>query len=202
MPIRRRYRRILPFQADAIGFVTLLVISSGDVLLVISSGGGAGVEKSIVPHRLPHTIPVGIHADERPAIGPPGHRLEVQDAPVGALVLEMEEPVLPFRGIHPGALMRAVDGTRRPGHHDALLVGAERVVGPQDRLPARGHAAGRREDVILPVPLVELRPFDGRLAQMPVIHDAGRAQQARPVRRHRRDEQDALVPRPGTRATV
>ena len=151
MPIRRRQRRILPFQADAVGFVTLLVISSGGVLLVISSGGGAGVEKSIVPHRLPHAVSVGIHTDERPAIGPPGHRLEVQDAPVGTLVLEMEEPVLPVGGIHPGSLMGTIDGARRPGHDDALLVGAERVQAMTMRSSKGPNGLSARRTVCQPV---------------------------------------------------
>ena len=206
MPIRRRNRRILPREVDAIGAVTVrrfLDCARNDSgRLVISSRGGAGVEKSVFPYRLPHIIPVGIHTDERPAIGLPGHRLQVQYASVSALVLEMEEPVLPSRSIHPGSLMGPVDGARDPGHHDAFLVRPERIVRPQDRLPACSDASGRREDVVLPVPFVEFRSFDGRLAQMPVVHDARRAQQMRPVRSHRRDEQDALVPRPGPGATM
>ena len=126
----------------------------------------------------------------------------MDDASVGTLVLEMEEPVLPGRRVHPGALMGAVDGTLGPGHDDALLIGAERVIGPEDRLPACRDTTGRREDVILPVPPVELGPFDGRLAQVAVVHDPGRSQEPGPVRVHRRHEKDTLEARPRTSATV
>ena len=193
MPIRRRNGRILPFEADAVGTVRGLVISSG---------GGAGVEKSIRPHWLPDPVPVGVLPDQRPAVGPPGHRLQMDDTPVGALVLEMEEPVLSGRSIDPGALVRAVDRTRSPGHHDPFLIRAEGMVGPEDRLPARGHAARRREDVILSAALVELGPLDGGLRQVAVIDDARRSQQTGAVRCHRRDEQDTLDSRPGPGTTM
>ena len=193
MPVRRRNRGILPLESDPVRPVRLF-----SRLRCARNAGRHHTRR----HRLSYAVPVGVLPDERPAIGTPAHRLQMDDASIGALVLEMEEPVLPYRSIDPGTLMGTVYGSRSPGQDDPLLIGAEGGVGPEDRLPARGNPARRREDVILSPALVELGPFDSRLAQVSVVDDAGGAEQTGAVRSHRRNEQDALQSRPGTGATV
>ena len=197
--------------------------------------------------RRPDPVPVRIGADHRPAVLRPAHRLEVDDAAVGAFILEMEEPVATVRRLHPRPLMGAVDArqrqrvqpagrpgaschsvnsaTLRPGfnatrwhcpgagrqnapgasrfasgrsHHHALLKRPPGAAGAQNCLPARSDAARGSEEVTPSIPAVKFGPFDGRLGQVSVIDNAGRAQQTGAVRRHFGHEQDTFQPRPGT----
>ena len=67
----------------------------------------------------------------------------MDNPPVGPLVLEMEEPILPFRRLDPSSLMGSVYGTIGPGHHNALLIRPPWVVRPQYRLPACSDATSR-----------------------------------------------------------
>lgn len=107
-------------------------------------------------------------ADDGPALGVPAHRLEVDDPPVRSPGLEVEEPVLALGGVHPAALMGAVDVGAALGEDDAFLVRAEEVPGTEGALPAGLHAAGRREDPEVAVAPVELGAFEGEPARYPV----------------------------------
>ena len=185
VPVRRRHCRILPIERQTIRADSRRYPAGIRYRQIVRIDG------------LADAVAVRVLADEGPAVTVPCHRLQMDDAPVGALVLEMQEPTLPFRRLHPSALVRPVDGTFRSGHHDTFLIGPEWIVRPKDSLPAGRNAAGRGKDIIAAVPFVEFGPFDGRLGLVSVEDDAGRPEQMRPVGGHRRHEQHALEP--GTR---
>lgn len=70
----------------------------------------------------------------------PAHRLEVDDPPVRAALLEVREPVLAVLRAHPGALVRAVDLGATLFEDDPLLVRAEEVARAEGALPAGLHS--------------------------------------------------------------
>ena len=197
MPIRRGNGGVLPIERQAVGAGRCPVGAGHDVRAGQGAGGGRdGIRDAIGSSPgsdgLADAVAVGIFSNHRPAVIKPGHRLEMDDASVSSLVLEMEEPAFTGGRFHPTALVRAVDRARGGCHHDAFFIGAERMAGAQHGLPAGLDAAGRSENIIISVPLVELRPFNRGLRAVPVIDDARRAQQTRPVGTHRSHEHYAF----------
>ena len=90
-------------------------------------GNGAGGDG------LPGGCSVGIVADNGPVVLP-ADRLEVNDAAVRAIGLEVNEPAFAIGGFDITALMRAVDagGALREDH--AVVVGAVDLARAQDGL--------------------------------------------------------------------
>ncbi len=130
-------------------------------------------------------------ADHRPVIDPL-HRFQVDDASVGAFVLEVHEPRLTRERIYPGSLVRAVGAGVAFGEHDAPLVGSVDVSGSQYELPALRYAACRGEDVVEAIALVELRAFDGWILRVAVIDERPVIQKLLAVRAHPAEDQRAL----------
>lgn len=111
-PARPRVGGPRPLAAEA---------SAGEVVV----GGGRGGRLRRQPGLLVLGDGGAVVPDHRPAVRAPAHRLEVHDPAVGALVLEVQEPVLAGRGAHPGALVRPVDVGVLLLQDDAFLVGPE-----------------------------------------------------------------------------
>ena len=103
----------------------------------------------------------------------------------------MQEPVLARGGVHPAALVRAVDRRFPLRQHHFPLVGAVDVFRPQRQLPAARHAAGGGEDVVVAVALVELGALDGGVLRVPVEHQRTIVQQAGSIRIHAAYQQRA-----------
>src|SRR3954453_20750095 len=101
----------------------------------------------------------------------PAHGLEVDDPAVGALLLEVQEPVLAGRGAHPAALVRTVDVGVPLLQDDLLLVRAEEPARAEDALPAGLHSPCGSEDPEPAVVPVELGAFEGEPAGDPVAVD-------------------------------
>ena len=119
-PCRRRVRLPLPLQAQ-----------SPIVELVARLGRDDGMtcahaRLSERGNRFARAVAVRIGADHRPVVLP-GHRLQVDDAPVRAAVLEVQEPRFARRRVDPRALVRAVDGRRALLEDDPVLVRPEDV---------------------------------------------------------------------------
>ena len=105
----------------------------------------------------------------------------------------MQEPVRSVRGRHPGTLVRAIDGSRSPGHHNPFLPRPPGAGRTQHGLPTGSHAAGRSKNIV-PLPsLVELGSLDGGLGEMAVKNNAGRPFQAGSIGRERCHKDHALV---------
>ena len=194
MPIGRRHCRILPLKVESVRFVrrfgtAVIPFIVGDIRHPVRGRPTAD--------RCSAAVSVRILSDYRPAILLPFHRLQVHYASVSPLVLEMNEPVGALRSIHPSSLMRSVDGAFRRSHDYLLLIRAEGVIGAKHCLPARPDSACRAEDIILPPALVHLGSLYGRLGFMPVEYHTGRTDEFRAVRRHGRNEHDALEPGAG-----
>ncbi len=92
--------------------------------------------------------------------------------------------------------MRSVDLGGALLEHDLLLVGAVDVARAEGHLPAGGHAAARREEVIPAVELVDLGALEARMVRR-INHDAAFAEDARPVGRHGTDVQFVPYARAG-----
>src|SRR6185369_1171090 len=88
--------------------------------------------------------------------------------------------------------MRAVDLRIATIHHDSIFVRAVNVSRAQDGLPAGRHTAGRREDVVVTVPLVELRTFNRRMRDTTVEDHSSIVKQFRTVLAHAIDRENAL----------
>src|SRR4029079_9116106 len=83
---------------------------------------GAAINgQSIRVNRLAHAVAVRIDADDGPVITPT-HRLQMDDAPVGAAVLKVYEPRIARRGLDPAALVRSVDRRAAASEDDAVFV--------------------------------------------------------------------------------
>ena len=197
VPIRPRHRGVLPRQVQAIrAYGGSRKAVSGGRQPLSGHGHPAG------GYRLAHPVAVRVFPYERPAVGLPVHGLEVDNAAVGALVLEMEEPVSPVGARHPGALVRTVHRSGGPGHHNLFFIRAIYAAGAEHRLPAGGHSAGGGKDIVPTVPLVELGPLDGGLRQVAVENKAGRACEGGSIGLHRGHKEDALEPGAGTGGPV
>ena len=98
----------------------------------------------------------------------------MDDAAVGFLVLEMQEPVFAILCVHPSALMRAVDVCLALCQHNLVLVGAVRALAAHSQLETRGHAARRTHNPIPAVALVKLRPFAGAVLSAVAVEDDDR----------------------------
>ena len=68
----------------------------------------------------------------------------------------------PSGGVHPTALVRAVDRGISLVHHDFIFVWSPYVFGPEGRLPSRGHPSGGHEHIVPSVLFVHLGAFGGR----------------------------------------
>ena len=109
-----------------------------------------------------------------------------------AHILEMQEPVLSVRRIHPGTLVRSVDGGIALVQDDFLFPGTVNIFRPQYGLPARLHAPCRSEDIVIAVSLIQLRALDGGLGRMTVIDELTVIQHSGAVRFDGRHIQHAL----------
>ena len=123
--------------------------------------------------RVAAIVAVLVNAHYRPVVLP-GDRLQVYDAAITALVLEVQEPVFTESGVHPRALMRAVDAALALCKHNLMLVRAVNVLGTHSHLEARRHAAGREHYPIPAVTLIELGAFTcAAFGAVAVEHDDG-----------------------------
>lgn len=133
--------------------------------------GLAYVGLLVCQYGLAASVAVLVFSDDGPSVHPL-HGLEVNEAAIGAYVLEMEEPVFTRRRVHPRALMGAVDGRVALCQHGSPFIGAVDVLRTEYDLPARGYAAGRVEDVVIVALLVELGAFACLVSLMAVEDDA------------------------------
>ncbi len=126
-------------------------------------------------HGLARAVTVSIHSDHRPVVDP-FHRLQMNHPPIRFFVLKMKKPVFPRLarhrwGIYPGPLMWAVDGAAALIHHYFPLVGAVDVFRPQHQLPAGRNSARRCKEVVVAVAFVYLRPFNGGVSFVTIVHN-------------------------------
>jgi hypothetical protein len=109
----------------------------------------------------------------------------MDDATVGAAILEMEKPVLARGRVDPRALVGAVDGRRALGEDDARFVGAADVLGAVDGLRTGGDAVDGGEDPVGVAAFVEFRTFEGVEAARGAVfvddHDTVAIEDARAV---------------------
>ena len=136
--------------------------------------------------RLADAVTVLLQADERPILAP-CHGLQMQDAAIDAVVLEVEEPVLARGRVDPRALMGAVGAGIALMQNDFLLIGAEGAARAERHLPARADATRRRKDVVPAVALIKLRAFHRGVHQLVVEHLDPVVQQAACVWGHAAD---------------
>ena len=109
---------------------------------------------------LPRGFIFMIGADDGPIVAP-AHGLEVHDAAVRSVGLEVNEPAFALGSFDITALMRTVDVGRALRQHDALVVRAVDLARAQDRLRSHADAAEGRKDVVIAVALIELGAFEG-----------------------------------------
>ena len=107
---------------------------------------------------------------DRPA-SRPVDRVQVDDAAIGFLVLEMQEPVLTILRVYPAALMRAVDAGLTLCQHLLVLVRAKGRLRAHSQLKASRHAAGRTHNPVPAVALIELRSFAGAVLRAVAVED-------------------------------
>ncbi len=175
-PQPARPRRQRAPARPGIGVPLPLRAQRGTVEFVRSLGhrdrpAAADVRLRMDQRRLPPAVGVRMDADRGPVVRPPDHRLQVDHAAEGPAVLEMQEPILPRRGVDPGALMGAVDRGPAAGEDDAVFVGAGEVAGAKHGLIAARDPAGWREDVVIAVALVEFRALERGPVRDPVAVD-------------------------------
>ena len=96
----------------------------------------------------------------------------------------MHKPAFAVVQFHPTALMRAIHRCIALEQHISGLPRSGHTAGAQHSFPARLHAARWGENVIPPVALVDLRPFQRRLIAATVINDTTFAKQGSPIRGH------------------
>ena len=154
---------------------------------------GRDVGSLVRSDRFARAVAVLVATDDGPPVVP-GDGLEMNDVAVRVEFQEVDEPVLAAPEAHQGTLVRPVDARVSLGENHPVVVGTVDVVRAQDRLPPVANAAGRREDVVRSVPFVQLRSFDRRVVVVAVEHLAALAGEVGPVRRHRRDVEDAVDP--------
>ena len=155
----------LPLLAEghAIEFVALLGCLYGV--------GLAHVGLAVGQYGFAASVAVLIHADDGPSVLPL-HGLQVHQSAVGSHVLEVEEPVAARGGVHPGSLVRAVDGGVSLGKYGLALEGAVGIVGTLYHLPACGHTSGGVEKVVLAVVLMNLGSLACGVVDVSVEDDA------------------------------
>ena len=145
-------------------------------LLGINDGGGVRRGFAVAQYGfalLPHHGPAGGPVD----------RLQVDDAPIGPLVVEVEEPVLAKRRVNPGTLVGAIDVGGALPHHALPFVGPKGRTASHGQLPTHGHAPCRAHYPVPTLAGVELRAFGGVVLLSAVKHDAGAADGAGAVGR-------------------
>ena len=91
-------------------------------------------------HRAADTFRVLRLSDQRPAVFPPD-RLEMHDAAVEILILEMHEPPFASGGVHQRSLMRPVHFGAALGEDDFLLIRPVNLPRAENHLPTVSHAA-------------------------------------------------------------
>ena len=97
--------------------------------------------------------------------------LQVDNAAVGALVLEMQEPILAQSSMDPAALMGAIDRSLALTQHGLALVGPVGTLRAHGKLPAGFDATCRTHNPVPAVALVELRTFSRIVAVASVEDD-------------------------------
>ena len=155
----------LPLESQGETIELVAFLRSADGIGLADIGLAAG------QHGVAASVSVIINANDGPVVNPT-HGLQVDEASVCAHVLEVEEPVFTRGSVDPCALVRAVDRAFALGKHDAVLIGTIDVARALHGLESGGHAACGVEDVIVSVPLVELRSFACALSFVPVENDA------------------------------
>ena len=167
----------LPLQAKhcAVEFVTSLRHGHGP--------HAPDIGLSVHQHRLALPRAAPVLSDDRPVVAP-FHRFEVNDAPVSAPVLEMEEPVLARLRIDPCSLVRSVDPCTPLVQHDSVLVRAMQAFRSEDGLVAGANPTRGREHVIIAIALVEFRALEGRPSRdlVSVDDDLAGIERTSPVR--------------------
>src|SRR6185437_3176500 len=148
------------------------------------------------PHRLTALRTRDALADDGPIVLP-GYRLEVHDPAVGPGTVEMDEPTLPRGGLHVPALMRPLDVRAPLGEHPPEVIGSLDVPRAQHCLGSLLDSAEGREDVVIPVALVELGAFEGGQVYGVVHDDLARIQHALAIGTHLMQDQ-----RPGAHPGV
>ena len=116
----------------------------------------------------------------------------MDDAAIRPFVLKMEEPPFARGCVDQSTLMRAVDRRSALSERHLALVRSVNAVGPEGELPARRDAAGRGEDVVITVELVEFWPLDRRVGVVPVKDHYAVVEQPRSVGAHPVDDENAL----------
>ena len=138
---------------------------------------------------------VVVIANDRPIVHP-FQRLQVNDPSVGTPVLKMHKPGFARLRFDPGALVRAVDFGCALCEYDLVIVRTEDVFGTQHSLPAFADAAGRRENIVIAISLVEFRSLDGGMIDHSVENRFSIVKQLSSFGTHAIDCQNALNPGP------
>ena len=137
-------------------------------------------------HRFANAVHVLVNTDDGPSVAPM-HGLQMHHTADGVELLEVEEPPLPIRRIHHSPLVRAVDVGHALFEHHFLFVGAIDVARTEHRLPSTLHTTFGDREVVVPVALVNLRPFGHRAR----INRASFVEQAFAIGRHLVDDDRA-----------
>src|SRR5699024_6379277 len=111
---------------------------------------------------------------------------------ISSLIAEMHKPRLPGLGLHHAALVRSVDIGIALVHHDLLFIWSHRFLRTHSQLPAKLNATGRRQDVVIIVPLIEFRTFYGWMIIVPVKGQYRFSDQLRAVGGHLLGHQQAV----------
>ena len=172
----------------AVKFITGINCSRG--------GRTANPWRGKVGNGLSCSVTIVVNANHGPVVNP-FHRLEVNYSAVCPLLLEVDEPVLPARGCHPGTLVRAINWSLAPVHHHPVLPGTEYLLCPERKLPAVCDSAGRGKNVIVSVPFVKLRPLNRRIVIMAVKDHHRITGDTGTVRLHPDDHQHTFDTGPG-----
>ena len=145
---------------------------AGEVVVLHDAGAlpaAFGIRQLPPRHRLADAVAVLLHADEGPVVLP-AHGLKVEDAAHRSHILEVDEEAPTVLQLHPAALVRAVHRRAALVQHDPRFIRAVDAPAAQNQLPAGGHAARRREDVVPAVALVQLRPLHRRGGERAIEH--------------------------------
>ena len=126
----------------------------------------------------------------------------MNDAAVRPFVLKMEEPPFARRRVDESTLMWAVDRRFALSERHLAFVWSVNALGTKGELPAGRNAAGRSEDVVITVELVEFWPLDRRVGVVPVKDHYAVVEQPRSVGAHPVDDENALDPGPAAGKSV
>src|SRR5262245_13691227 len=108
----------------------------------------------------------------------------MDDAPVSAFVLKMNEPRFSGLCFYPRALVGAVARTPALGQHNPAFLRSVNILCAERQLPSILHAAGGSEDVVVAATLVKLWPFNCRVAVVTIENHHAIVKHSRSIGTH------------------